>query len=130
MDSIGDAALARLIARVKHDPEVLAVLLFGSRARGEASSGSDVDVCLVLAGEPVSALAAAHKRLDYLAEAEVDLILFHQLPLHIRRRVLKEGVVLFVRDEEALYALATRTARAFEGFRHIQRAYLGQVARD
>jgi len=35
--------------------------------------------------------------------------------------VLKEGAVLFVRDEDALYALAIRTARAFEDFRHIDR---------
>jgi hypothetical protein len=43
--------------------------------------------------------------------------------------VLKEGVVLFVRDEDELYALAARTARAFEAFRHIQRLYLDEVAR-
>jgi hypothetical protein len=50
---------------------------------------------------------------------------FQQLPLHIRSRVLKEGVVLFT----ALYALAARSARAFEHFRHIQRRYLDEVAR-
>jgi len=93
-------------------------------------SECDVDVCLVLAAEPSSDLAAARKRLDFLAEADLDLVLFHQLPLYIRSRVLKEGVVLFVRDEAALYALAIRTARAFERFRHIHRAYLEQVARD
>ncbi len=130
MDPVADAALARLVARVNHDPEVLAVLLFGSHARGDASRDSDVDVCLVLTAEPSSDLAAAHKRLDYLAGADLDLVLFQQLPLRIRSRVLNEGVVLFVRDEEALYALAVRTARAFEGFRHIHRAYLEQVARD
>jgi len=37
---------------------------------------------------------------------------------------------LFVRDKEELYALAIRTARAFERFRHIHRAYLDQVTRD
>lgn len=123
-------ALARLIARAKSDPEVLAVLLFGSRARGEASPKSDFDICLVLAFEPGSDLAGAQKRLAYLAEADVDLAIFQQLPLHIRSRVLKEGRALFVRDEDALYDLAARTARAFEGFRHIYRRYLDQVSRD
>ena len=46
-------------------------------------SESDVDVCLVLAAEPSSDLAAARKRLDFLAEA--DLVLFHQLPLYMFR---------------------------------------------
>ena len=44
-------------------------------------------------------------------------------------RVLKEGKVLFARDEDALYAVAIRAARAFEGFRHRYRAYLDEVAR-
>jgi predicted nucleotidyltransferase len=129
MDPMSVPALGRLVARAKHDPEVLAVLLFGSRARGDATMKSDYDVCLVLAAEPTSDLAAAHKRLDYLAEADVDLVLFQQLPLHIRRQVLKEGTVLFARDEDRLYELAIRTVRAFEDFRHIQREYLDQVAR-
>lgn len=129
MDPMSVPALDRLVARAKHDPEVLAVLLFGSRARGDATTRSDYDVCLVLAAEPASDLAAAHKRLDYLAEADLDLVLFQQLPLHIRSRVLKEGVVLFVRDEDRLYDLAISTTRAFEDFRHIHREYLDQVAR-
>ena len=130
MDTVSHPVLARLVARAKSDPEVLAVLLFGSRARGDPSPESDFDVCLVLGSEPGSDLAPAHKRLEYLGEADLDIIVFQQLPLHIRSRILKEGTVLFVRDEDALYALAARTARAFDGFRHIYRQYLDQVARD
>jgi len=42
----------------------------------------------------------------------------------------KEGAVLFVRNEDALYALATRTTRAFNDLKHIHLEYLDQVARD
>lgn len=130
MDTTTHPEVARLVARTKSDPEVLALILFGSRARGNASPESDFDVCLVLGSEPASALAGAHKRLDYLANTNLDLVIFQQLPLYIRSRVLAEGTVLFVRDEDALYALAVRTARAFEGFRHIYRQHLDLVARD
>jgi uncharacterized protein len=65
--------------------------------------------------------AVARKRLEYLSESDLDLAIFQQLPLRVRSRLLKEGVVLFTRDEDALYALACYTARAFEHFRHIQR---------
>ncbi|HAM59069.1 MAG TPA: nucleotidyltransferase domain-containing protein [Candidatus Rokubacteria bacterium] len=123
------SALARLVTRAEQDPDVLAVLLFGSHARGEASPESDIDVCLVLAGEPGSDLERAQKRLDYLAETDLDVAVFQSLPLHIRSRVLKEGRVLFARDEEALYAVAFRTARAWDGFRHIHRQYLDEVSR-
>jgi predicted nucleotidyltransferase len=128
--TIGHHGLARLVARAKNDPQVLALILFGSRARGDASTRSDVDVCLVPGDQDTSALDCARKRLEYLADADVDLTVFPQLPLVVRSRILKEGTVLFVRDEDALYALAARTARAFENFRHIHRAYLDQVAGD
>jgi predicted nucleotidyltransferase len=130
VDISAHPALARVIGRARGDPDVLAVIVFGSRARGDASPRSDLDVCLVLAPKPGSEVALDRKRLEYLAEADVDLVVFQRLPLAMRSRILKEGSVAFVRDEPALYALAARTARAFEGFRHIHRHYLAQVARD
>ncbi len=130
MDVTASVALHRVIARAEGDPEVLALILFGSQARGEASSASDVDVCVVLDPDVLSGLPASRKRLDYLAEADLDLAIFQQLPLSVRSRVLREGKVLFVRDEDRLYAVAVRTARAFEGFRHHYRGYLDAVGRD
>lgn len=130
MDPLSHPAVRRLVARAARDSDVLAVILFGSHARGDVGPRSDIDVCLALAPGAAAAEAAVRKRLEYLSEPEVDLSIFQQLPLHIRSRVLKEGVVLFVRDEDALYALAARTARAFEYFRPIQRRYLDAVARD
>jgi predicted nucleotidyltransferase len=129
MDPGSDPALRRVVARAERDPAVLAVILFGSRARGEASSRSDVDVCLVLGPVSTDDAELDRLRLDYLAEADVDLVVFQRLPLAVRSRVLRDGHVLYVRDEPALYALAARTARSFEAFRHIHRHYLEQVAR-
>ena len=128
MEFVAQAAIMRLIARAREDPDVLAVLLFGSRARGGATPASDHDVCLVLAAPPRSDLDASEKRLQYLALGDLDVVVFQQLPLYIRSRVLRDGRVLFTRDEDALYAIAVRTARAFEGFRHIHRGYLDAVA--
>jgi len=42
--------------------------------------------------------------------------------------VLKEGRVLFCRDEDALYEAAFVTIRAFEPFKRTYRAYLEEVA--
>ena len=128
MDPESHPALARFLARAASDPDVLAVILFGSHARGEPGPTSDVDVCLVLVpgADPDRAF---EKKLTYSGAFDVDLALFHELPLHVRSRVLKEGRVLFVRDEDALYELAVRTARAFDDFRHIYRQYLDAVAR-
>jgi predicted nucleotidyltransferase len=130
MDGPSTPALRRILARAATDRDVLAVILFGSQARGDAWPASDLDLCLVLEPARPSGPDGSRKRLDYLAEADLDLAIFQLLPLHVRSRVLKEGKVLFVRDEDRLYDVAVRTARAFEGFRHHYRGYLDAVARD
>jgi len=129
MDAAEPPPLQRLVAKAKADPDVLAVILFGSRARGDASPESDFDVCLVLAEGPRSDLERAEKRLAYLAAGNLDVAVFQSLPLRIRSRVLKEGRVLYARDDDALYAVAIRTARRWEGFRHIHRQYLDEILR-
>jgi len=118
--------LEKLIAKAQADEAVLAVMLFGSEARGEATSASDLDICLVL--QPRAAERKAEKRLEYLGEFDLDLHVFQALPLPIRRRVLKEGRILLTKDEDALYDLALRTAKAFDDFRHIYEAYLEAIA--
>src|SRR2546426_1519947 len=59
--------------------------------------------------EPTSDADGTRKRLDYLAEADLDLAIFQQIPLYVRSRVLKEGKVLFVRDEDRLSIACTWT---------------------
>ena len=122
------AVLARLVETTKDDRDVLAVILFGSEARGEARAGSDIDVCLVLEDKRLDTLGQSQKRTAYLASYDLDIQIFQQIPLHLRVRVLREGKVLFCRDEDKLYAVAFQTARHFEDFRHIHEGYLEAVA--
>ena len=119
-----------LLVKVRQDEDVLAVFLFGSVARKEQTPLSDMDICLVLMPQstPFEPLALSRKRLDYLKHTLLDIQIFQQLPLYVRRRVLKEGQVLFVRNETLLYELAFRTAQAFEDFKGIYASYLEEVA--
>ncbi|MGH8057571.1 MAG: type VII toxin-antitoxin system MntA family adenylyltransferase antitoxin [Candidatus Entotheonellia bacterium] len=123
-------AVDKLLTMACHDSEVLAVLLFGSVARGERTPGSDIDVCLVLVPQSTAYTGTylSRKRLKYLAHFDLDVQLFQQLPLYVRKRVLKEGRVLFVRDEDLRYAVAFRTIQAYEDFKPIYSYYLEQVA--
>ena len=120
----------KLLAQARQDVDVLAVLLFGSVARGEQTAGSDIDVCLVLLPRSTSYEHAflSHKRLEYLTHFNLDVHIFQALTLYIRSRVLKEGQGLFVRDEDLLYAIAFRPAQTFEDFKPIYYRYLEQVA--
>ena len=121
--------LDELVSRVRQDREVLGVLLFGSHARGEAGFTSDVDVCLVVEPGTYEELELSRKKLEYLKYFDLDVQLYQQLPLYIRRRVLKEGKVLFCRDEDQLYRLALRTIQEFEDFRHHYETYLEGISR-
>jgi hypothetical protein len=116
-----------LLVRAREDEDVLAVILFGSHARGDQHAGSDVDVCLVMAPTLRDRNTLGRRLLTYASDVDVDVQIFQLLPLYIRRRILKEGRVLLVRDEDALYELACRTVRAFESFRRRYEAYLAQV---
>jgi len=129
IDKRKEAHLERLLTKAQLDTNVLAVLLFGSLARQEQTPTSDIDVCLVLLPqiEPFDQTKLSRKRLDYLKEFSLDVQIFQQLPLYVRRRVLKDGQILFVRDERLLYKVACRTAQAFEDFKHIYYGYLKEV---
>ena len=121
--------IERLLRHAERDADILAVMLYGSVARGDASAESDVDVCLVLTAERRTAGRLSAKRLEYLQEVDLDVQVFQQLPLYIRQRVLKDGRILFVRDEDQLYDVAFRTIQQFEDFRPRYQAYLDEVSR-
>lgn len=124
-----DRVLERVVAAARDDRDVLAVILYGSRARGEAHAGSDVDVALVLTHAPRDAQEIGRILLRYASLDDADVQIFQRLPLYVQSRVLREGRALFVRDEDALYEAAFRTVRAWELFRPRYEAYLAEVAR-
>jgi uncharacterized protein len=78
----------------------LAVFLFGSFVHGKEYPGSDIDICLVMNPETQSQkrtkLFNSQKRLEYLKDFSFDIQVFQQLPIYIRKRILKEGKILFV----------------------------------
>lgn len=121
-----------LLEKARQDPDILAVILFGSVAREEQFPSSDVDICLVLVPQTkrYDPALIPCKRLEYLGQFDLDIHIFQQMPIYIRRRVLKEGKVLLVKDEDLLYDTAIRTAKAFEDFKHIYYDYLKEVASD
>lgn len=123
--------VARLLEKVRRDATVVSVLLFGSHARGDETPHSDIDLCLVLSPGRETSMEQTAVRMAYLEDnsGRLRIHVFQQLPLYVRRRVLKEGVVLLCKDWDALYAIACRTAQAFDDFKQIYRTYLDQVAR-
>lgn len=120
--------VSEVIKRARKDGQVLALILFGSQARGEGTAVSDLDLCLVLSPAPYTPLELSEKKLEYLAKFSADIHIFQQFPLYMKQRVLRDGNVLFCRDEDSLYELAFAVIREYSDFEHVYRDYLKEVA--
>jgi predicted nucleotidyltransferase len=119
--------VSEVIREVRRDGQVLALILFGSRVREEHTAVSDVDLCLVLGPAPYTSLELSRKKLEYLTKFSADIHIFQQLPLYMKQRVLRDGKVLFCRDEDSLYELAFTVIREYSDFEHVYRDYLREV---
>jgi uncharacterized protein len=128
MSDVIQEMLDRIVETAKRDEQVLAVLLFGSAARGEGSAISDLDVCFVLETNRYMPLDLSEKKLEYLAAFDADIQVFQQLPIYMKQRALRDGKVLFCRDEDTLYQLAFGVIREYSHYEHIYREYLLEVA--
>lgn len=86
---------------LKKDKNVMAIVLFGSHAKGTQKPLSDIDVAVML------------KKPTKMAEANVagfgskfmDISNFHRLPLYVQFEALKYGKPLFIRDKKYMLDL-------------------------
>jgi predicted nucleotidyltransferase len=125
------APAVRVVGRARDDGDVLAVALFGSYVRGEHSAISDIDICIFLTSKPREVEEVHGKRMLYTEVAgsgEADVQVFQQLPLNVRSEILKEGRLVLVKDEAALYELVIETIKDFEDFRKHYEEYLAGIA--
>jgi uncharacterized protein len=121
--------LSALLNRAKKDQRILAVLLFGSVARKRNLEDSDTDICLVLVPGAYTPLQLSKTKLEYLQDFDQDVQVFQQLPLYVRKRVLKDGKILYSRDMDSLYEVAFTFISEYADYEHIYREYLGDLSR-
>lgn len=101
-----------ILEEIKKDKDVLAVMLFGSSARGTSTKKSDTDICLFLRDSKKS----LKKRIQYSSNPKIDVQVFNSLPLYIKVRILKEGKLLSYNDLDAVYKIAIDTIKEFEDY--------------
>jgi len=101
--------ISKIIEIIKSHPNVIAIYLFGSHAKGEATPLSDIDIAVILENPTPESEAD----IGSLSSPEIDVVLFHRLPLHIKYEVLKYGKGIFVRDEEKLLEIKLRVMREY-----------------
>jgi predicted nucleotidyltransferase len=123
--------VALAVANVR--PDVVAAYLFGSHARGTARDDSDVDVAVLVRGEPASTLEGLG--MDLLAQLEhdlgrpVDLVVLNRAPADLSHRVLRDGRLVLERDRSARIAFEVKARNEYFDMQPILRRYRGQRVR-
>ena len=101
--------LSKIIETIKAHPNVIAIYLFGSHAKGEATPLSDIDIAVIMENPTPESEA----EIGSLASPQIDVVLFHRLPLHIKHEVFKYGREIFVRNEEKLLEVKLEVMREY-----------------
>jgi uncharacterized protein len=113
--------------------DVVAAYLFGSRARGTARDDSDVDLAVLVRGEPAATLDGLG--MDLLADLErdlgcrVDLVVLNRAPWDLVHRVLRDGRLVLERDRSARIRFEVNARNQYFDTQPILRRYRYRDAR-
>jgi predicted nucleotidyltransferase len=115
--------LAQAIRAVlSQEPGIELAYLFGSHARGQAASSSDVDVAVLT--EPPLDLMQLGRLQERLAQAlggAVDLVDLHHIPPLLAREIVREGIAVHVADPARKLAFELDAIHRFEDTRWLRR---------
>jgi predicted nucleotidyltransferase len=109
--------------------EVVLTYLFGSHAHGQAWGQSDVDVAVLLENRPDDdrcfdmRLEVIGGLMNLLDTDEVDVLILNQAPPALRYAVLRDGVLLFCRDRQAMIEFRVRAVNEYLDFKPILRRH-------
>jgi predicted nucleotidyltransferase len=118
-----DESRAALEAYFAAQEDVELAYLYGSQARGQENRFSDVDIAVLLRGEPdAERCFEARLRLigdlvEILRMEELDVAVLNQAPASLRYRVLKEGLRLYCRDHDRWIAFRLQTVNEYLDFK-------------
>ncbi|MDR6981855.1 hypothetical protein J2X32_000463 [Rheinheimera pacifica] len=116
-----DNIILQLAAMAAADSNILALWLYGSRARGNARADSDYDLAVLLASSPADELERRLQpellALDWqqlLACPALSVINIMQVPLPLAISVLDDNTVLYSRDDTARLLAEARLMSKWE----------------
>ena len=111
MDSIPDMQqVTPIIKELSLKDDVIALVIFGSVARGQARSISDIDLCIVT---PKDLPQSSRWDLISYGSEKIEVNLFCDLPITIRFRVIREGRVMCLKRPLLFHRIKAETVREY-----------------
>ena len=108
--------MEKTLVELRKIKSVAAVYLFGSYATGRQLAFSDIDICVITEKDiPTS----EKPEISSVSFEKIEVVVFWDLPIYIRYRVLKEGNPLFVRDKKFLHSVTIETLWEYLDFKPI-----------
>jgi predicted nucleotidyltransferase len=125
---VDSAFAAQIIADYFGDrPDVAAVYLFGSVAKGTARPDSDVDIgVLYQSATPPTLMAQPFAEEADLAERfarPVQVVVMNRAPADLVHRILRDGILVSERDKSRRIAFEVRSRNQYFDLLPILRAY-------
>lgn len=106
-----------LSAKLTADADVIAVYLFGSRARGTSRAGSDIDVGVLYRIAPPATLLGQPFELQAELSSElgmpVDLVVMNTAPVDLVHRILRDGRILVETDKSRRIAFEVKARNEY-----------------
>ncbi len=117
--------IAKILSTLLHEfKEVKIAYLFGSRATGEARKTSDIDIAIVAPGISLDGYMELWAKVTRaLGTERIDLVTLSDKPASFRYQVVKEGRVIYCRDEDMLNDFEMKAWQAYMDFKHIRAIY-------
>jgi uncharacterized protein len=94
-------AMPELLAKqIGAFPHVEKVILFGSRARGDADANSDIDLAVVCPEADYPEWALIQRMAETsLTIDKIDIVRFERAPEFLRKAIERDGKVLYAKGE-------------------------------
>jgi predicted nucleotidyltransferase len=116
MDAAEIGQAIRQVVDTRH-PDVVAVYLFGSTARGTRRAHSDADVGVLLEATPPRTLAGLkldlEGQLEHAVGLPVQLLVLNTAPPDLLHRVFRDGKLLLDRDPSARIRFEMKSRREY-----------------